>query len=156
MTRTINPAPVRREVVVDAAPARAFDVFVGSIARWWPKSHHIGAEEPELVKIEPFAGGRWFERDAKGRECDVGKVLAYEPPRRLVLAWQLTQEFKYDPDLVTEVEVKFSPAGAKTRVELVHSRLERLGEAGADLRGKVDAPNGWTAILALYQAYAAK
>jgi uncharacterized protein YndB with AHSA1/START domain len=155
VSRTITPAPVRRAVTVKVPQARAFAAFTAEIGRWWPKSHHIGAVEPETFAIEPRAGGRWFERAPDGTECDIGKVLAWEPPARLVLAWQLNASFRYDPDLITEVEVRFIAAGDNTtRVELEHRKLERFGEQAETVRGRIDAPGGWPAVLEAYAAFA--
>ena len=80
------------------------------------------------IVVEPKAGGRLFERDAQGNETDWGKVLAYEPPHRLLLGWQLTSSWKFDPDFLTEVEVTFA-ANKKggTDVRLEHRNLERFG-----------------------------
>lgn len=151
MNKTIQPAPVRREVTVKAPPAHAFQVFTAGIGRWWPKSHHIGSGELADVIIEPREGGRWYERLTDGSECQVGKVLTWDPPTRLVLAWQLTAEWRHDPDLVTEVELRFIPlADGSTRVELEHRDLERFGERAEAVRQNIDAPNGWRLILQLY------
>jgi uncharacterized protein YndB with AHSA1/START domain len=155
MNQTIQPAPVRRDVTVKAPPARAFEVFTANIGRWWPKTHHIGPVEPDTVIIEPRQGGRWFERSPDGSECELGHVLAWDPPTRLVLAWQLTAQWRYDPDLVTEVEVRFIPlADGSTRVELEHRHLERFGETAEAMRKNIDAPTGWTLILQYYTAAA--
>ena len=155
MNKTIPIAPVRRTVTVAASPARAFHAFTANIGLWWPKSHHVSAVEPETIVIEPRPGGRWFERAPDGVECDVGKVLTWEPPARLVLAWQLDASFRYQQDLVTEVEVRFIPDGAAaTRVEFEHRNLERFGEHAETIRGKIGAPQGWTAILDLYAEFA--
>ncbi len=157
MNRTIQPAPVRRSVTVKAPPARAFEVFTASIGRWWPKSHHIGPVDPETVIIEPREGGRWFERAPDGAECEVGKVLVWDPPARLVLAWQLTADWRYDPDLLTEVEVRFLPeADGATRVELEHRNLERFGESAEAVRKNIDAPSGWSMILELFAGAASQ
>ncbi len=157
MNRTIQPAPVRRSVTVKAPPARAFEVFTASIGRWWPKSHHIGPVDPETVIIEPREGGRWFERAPDGAECEVGKVLVWDPPARLVLAWQLTADWRYDPDLLTEVEVRFLPdADGATRVELEHRNLERFGESAEAVRKNIDAPSGWSMILELFAGVASQ
>jgi len=151
VNRVIQPAPVRKSVRVRAPAQRAFEVFTAQIGRWWPKSHHIGASEPQTFVIEPHEGGRWFERGVDGVECDIGKVLRWEPPSRLVLAWQLTPDWKFDPAVVTEVEVRFIPDGDQiTRVELEHRNLERLGDRAAALRQQIDSPNGWGALLDLY------
>lgn len=151
MQRTIMPAPVRKSVHVNAPQARAFEVFTAGIGRWWPRSHHIGTAEPETFVIEPRQGGRWFERGVDGAECEVGKVLVWDPPARLVLAWQLTPEFKYDPNLITEVDVQFIADGANaTRVELEHRNLERFGERVDAMRQQIDGPGGWGDILQLF------
>jgi uncharacterized protein YndB with AHSA1/START domain len=152
--RTITPAPVRKSIEVDAPPALAFEVFVSRIGLWWPKSHHIGAADPETFLIEPRAGGRWFERGVDGSECEIGKVLVYEPPARLVLIWQLGADWKFDPDLHTEVEVRFTAVGdGATRVELEHRNLERFGDRAEALRGQIDAPNGWGGMLDLFAKF---
>ncbi len=151
MNRTIQPAPVRRSLTVKASQTRAFEVFTARISSWWPKSHHIGAAEPEAVLIEPREGGRWFERAPDGTECDLGKVLAWEPPGRLVLGWQIAADWRFDPKLLTEVEVNFIAEGPElTRVELEHRDLERFGETAEAMRQAVDGPNGWPLILGSY------
>ena len=90
---------VNRSVTVQASPERAFEVFTAGFSSWWPiESHHIGETMAVEVVIEPRAGGRWFERDAEGAECDWGFVTGWDPPRRLVLSWHLTPEYEFDPD----------------------------------------------------------
>jgi uncharacterized protein YndB with AHSA1/START domain len=151
MHRTITPMPVRKSVRVGAPPQRAFDVFTAGISRWWPKTHHIGASDLDTLVIEPREGGRWYERGVDGVECEVGKVLVWEPPSRLVLGWQLTPDWKFDPNLITEVEVQFIPDGENaTRVELEHRNLERLGDRADALRQQIDSPDGWSGLLQLF------
>jgi uncharacterized protein YndB with AHSA1/START domain len=151
MNRVIQPAPVRKSVVVQAPRERAFEVFTTGMGRWWPKTHHIGAAEMQTQVIEPRRGGRWFERGVDGTECEIGRVLVWDPPEVLVLAWQLTPDWKFDPTLVTEVEVRFVPeTRSTTRVELEHRHLERLGDRADALRQQIDSPNGWGALLDLY------
>ena len=155
--RTILPAPVRRSFTVRASPERAFEVFTAGIGRWWPKTHKIGAAPLERAVIEPFAGGRWFEIGEDGSECDWGRVIAFEPPARLLLAWQLGADYRFDPALVTEVEVRFSPAGpGETRVDFEHRHLERIGDAAESMRAAFESPNGWGRLLELFAAEAAK
>jgi uncharacterized protein YndB with AHSA1/START domain len=147
----IKPAPVRKSIRVGAPRERAFEVFTARIGLWWPKSHHICPGDLDSVTIEPRAGGRWYERGVDGNECEVGKVLVWDPPARLVLAWQLDAAWKYDAALITEVEVQFIADGANaTRVELEHRNLERLGTGADSMRQKIDAPNGWGALLELF------
>ena len=152
INKTIVPAPVRKSVRVGAQPQRAFKIFTDGMGRWWPKSHHIGAADLDALVIEPKAGGRWYERGVDGSECDVGRVLVWEPPARLVLAWQLTADFKFDAGLITEVEVRFIAEGANaTRVELEHRNLERYGERADGFRTTIDSTEGWSGLLQLFK-----
>jgi uncharacterized protein YndB with AHSA1/START domain len=147
-SRTIAIAPVRKSVRLNASAERAFDVFTSGFDRWWPRSHHIGQVPVKEFVLEPFTGGRWYERREDGSECQWGKVLGWEPPSRLVLAWQLNPKFAYDPELVTTVEVRFVAESADvTRVELEHRDLERVGDEAQPLRDKFDSPGGWGAII---------
>jgi uncharacterized protein YndB with AHSA1/START domain len=151
MQRTIMPAPVRKSVRVNASRDRAFDVFTAGIGRWWPKTHHIGDSELDTHVIEPRQDGRWYARSVDGSESEVGKVLVWDPPARLVLAWQLNADFQYDPDLITEVDVQFIAEGpSATRVELEHRHLERLGDRADAFRQRIDAPDGWGGLLQLF------
>jgi uncharacterized protein YndB with AHSA1/START domain len=155
----VTTTPVRKSVTVDADQRRAFDIFTARHGTWWPSTYHIGMSNYETAVIEPFAGGRWFERGVDGSEADWGKVLVWEPPRRLVLAWQITPDFQFDPDLVTEIEVRFEPIGPNlTRVDLEHRYLDRFGARAAEMRAIFDsggvpgAPQGWAGILREFAA----
>jgi len=147
---------VRKEITVEASQARAFDVFTREHGAWWPlATHHIGSAAAETAIIEPHAGGRWFERAADGSECDWGRGLVWDPPGRLVLAWEISADWKHDESIDTEVEVRFVSLGpARTRVELEHRRLDRYGAAAEQMRGIFDSENGWTNILRLFVARA--
>lgn len=141
-------APVRKEVVVKAAQERAFRLFTDGIDRWWPREHHIGTSPMGKISIEPRVGGRWYTVCEDGSECDIGKVLTWEPPQRLVLAWQITSQWEFDPEFLTEVELRFTPDGPKrTRVALEHRDLERYGDAAQGIRGQLDDPKGWNGNL---------
>ena len=150
MSTQIRPAPVRKSVFVSASPERAFEVFTAGIGRWWPKTHKIGRADLDRPIIEPREGGRWYELDVDGSECEIGKVAVWDPPVRLLLIWQLTPDFAYHPDLVTEVEVLFTPEGDGTRVDLEHRDLERMGDKAAAMRETVSGPGGWPALLQLF------
>ena len=140
--------PVKKRITVHASREHAFRVFTEGVDRWWPRSHHIGTSPLKRAVIEPASGGRWYSLCEDGSECEVGKVLVWEPPARLVLAWQITATWKYDPEFVTEVEVRFTSEAAKlTVVELEHRDLERYGAAAADLRAAIANPGGWPGIL---------
>jgi uncharacterized protein YndB with AHSA1/START domain len=144
---------VNRSVTVRASPERAFEVFTAGFNTWWPiESHHIGETMAVEVVIEPRAGGRWFERDAEGAECEWGFVTEWDPPHRLVLAWHLTPEYEFDPDpgKATEIEVRFTPQDGETLVELEHRCFEKHAETGARIRETVSGPGGWTELIQLY------
>jgi hypothetical protein len=152
----VNVAPVRKRVRVNADAAHAFNVFTAGLNRWWPRGHHIGGAPMKEAILEPRAGGRWYERGEDGSECEWGKVLIWEPPTRVLLAWQINTQFKYDPTAMSEVEIRFSAESPSvTVVELEHRNIDKLGADAADFRTKVDAPNGWGGILDLYAACAA-
>ena len=142
---------VRREVVVPASAQRAFDVFTAGISDWWPSEHHIGSAPIEEVIIEPREGGRWYTRHEDGSETSTGYVLAWEPPERLVITWQISAEWRYDPKLVTTIEVRFvAEAPDRTRVQLEHRDLDRFGPDAERMRLTFDAPGAWDATLAAY------
>jgi uncharacterized protein YndB with AHSA1/START domain len=152
MSQTITPAPVRKTLTLRASPETAFRVFTEGFDRWWPRSHHIGKAELKQAFIEPRVGGRWYETCVDGSECDWGDVLAWDPPRRLLLAWRLNAQWEYDPALLTEVEVNFVALGeGQTRIDFEHRGFERMGAGGEAARAGVDGPNGWGAILAEFQ-----
>lgn len=152
MSIAIAPAPIRRSVRVKASPEKAFEVFTAGMSRWWIRSHSINASPQKEVIIEPRPGGRWFERGEDGSECQWGRVLAWEPPTRLVLAWQIDGQWRFDPDLVTEVEVRFVPDGAETRVELEHRNLDRFGDKVDQVRAAFESPEGWGRLLERFAA----
>jgi uncharacterized protein YndB with AHSA1/START domain len=143
----ITPSPVRKTITVKASPARAFEVFTARMIRWWRPDHHIGKSPMHDVVLEPRVGGRWYEVGDDGTVCEWGKVLEWDPPHRFVLAWQLNHEWQYDPDFVTELEVRFAAEGDATRVDLEHRNLERYGDRVAEVRRSLDAPGGWAGAL---------
>ena len=99
---------IRRSIVVPAPPERAFEVFTSGMTSWWPAAHHIGSAPIAEIVIEPFAGGRWYTRHEDGSETSTGFVVAWEPPSRLVITWQIGSDWRYDPALITTVEVTFT------------------------------------------------
>jgi len=149
MTKTITVAPVRKSIRVGAPPARAFEIFTAGMGRWWPKAHSINASPIAAIVIEPRVNGRWFERGEDGSECQWGKVLAWEPPGRVLLAWQLSPAWAYDASQITELEIRFLADGKGTRVELEH-RVDGFGAAAAEMFETFDKPEAWQGLLALY------
>ncbi|QIG51390.1 ATPase [Nordella sp. HKS 07] len=158
MNLQILPAPVRKSIVVKTGIDKAFAVFTGSMGRWWPATHSTNRASPLAeVIMEPSPQGRWYERGQDGSECQWGHVIAWEPPHRVLLAWQLNGEWQFDPGLVTELEIRFTPQGAHaTRVELEHRNLERLGDHAERARTAFDGEGGWAGLLAAYADIAAR
>ena len=146
-------APVRTQITVPLAPAEAFVLFTDGIDRWWLRSHHIGAAPLRTAVLEPRSGGRWYEVGEDGSEQSWGRVLAWEAPDRVVLAWQLNAEWTYDPDFETTVEVRFTPDGDHTIVDFEHRDLERFGEKAEAVRGDYETgmDGGWRSLLDAYQ-----
>ena len=145
--------PIVHSVEVKASPARAFEIFANRMTDWWPKGRTVAKTPHEIIVVEPRAEGRWFERDADGNEKQWGKVLAWEPPSRLLLGWQLNSNWTYDPDFLTEVELTFAPlASGGTRVTLEHRNLEKFGADAEARRGQLDG--GWPRFLADFAALA--
>ncbi|GLY54549.1 SRPBCC family protein [Lentzea sp. NBRC 102530] len=140
---------VRRSVLVNAGADHAFKVFTEKFVTWWPAAHHISDAALEDVVVEPRAGGRWYEVDQNGAECDWGRVKAWEPPSRLLLAWHLDGDWDYDPDpaRASEVEITFTAEGDGTRVELVHRDFERHFVKPERVRDGVGGEGGWGGIL---------
>jgi uncharacterized protein YndB with AHSA1/START domain len=146
-------APVVKSVTVKASPERAFELFTRQMARWWPATHKTGKSPFVSIVVEPQAGGRWFERDAEGVEMNWGKVLAWDPPRRVLFGWQLDSRFAYDPNFLTEVELTFAPApGGGAVVTLEHRNLERFGADAEKVAAEI--ASGWPAILADFAGFA--
>lgn len=149
----MSVAPIVKTVTVKAAPAKTFELFARNTGRWWKAGQTLGKHPHQDIVIEPKAGGRWFERDADGNEVQWGKVLAFEPSHRLLLAWQIDRTFKFNPELVTELEITFTPApSGGTVVRLEHRNLERFGADAEKLIGIIDA--GWAEHVANFGAFA--
>jgi uncharacterized protein YndB with AHSA1/START domain len=147
-------AAVRRSVTVNAPIERAFAVFTESFGTWWPADYHVNPNGYETAFIEPVVGGRWFERAPDGSEYDWGRVLAWDPPRRVVLTWQLNNEYVFEPDRSSEVEITFtSEEVGRTRVDLVHSKFEGL-TGGDSVAAVVGGETGWGRLLPLFRAAA--
>lgn len=158
MESIMEETVLRKSVRVAASVERAFSVFVEQMETWWPASHHIGKDPFETIFVEPRVGGRWYERNTAGEQCDWGTVLAWDPPYRVRFSWHVGPQgdgkvWGYDPDMgrASEVEIRFIAEGAGTLVELEHSKLERHGENAHELRMLFDSPGAWTQILAEFE-----
>ena len=144
-----DPNSVRKVVNVNAPQAVAWRVFTEKMGTWWPLAHYkIGKTDAVDAVVEPRVGGRWFERGDDGSTCQWGSVLAWEPTSRLVLSWDITADWQYDPELKTEVEIRFISEGdSRTRVELEHRKLDRYGERRDQMRRIFDTEGDWGKLL---------
>lgn len=153
VTSQISQIPVRKSISVKATAERAFQVFTEGIDTWWPRSHHIGKSPMKRIILEGRPGGRCYSEQVDDTECDWGSVLVWDPPQRFVIAWQISPNWQFEPDLAksSEVEVRFTPeAGGLTRVDLEHRHFERHGAGAESMRTAVDHPDGWNGLLRLF------
>src|SRR5689334_7416459 len=150
---------VRTSIVVDAPIERAFDVFTTRFGSFKPRDHNLlgGVDIAETV-FEPRVGGHLYDRGVDGSECRFARVLAYEPPHRVVISWDISPQWLLETDLAktSEVEVRFVPeAPDRTRVELEHRNLDRHGEGWQAVRAGVDGDDGWPLYLRRFADVAA-
>ena len=154
MMPTITIAPVRKTIRVKANQAHAFEVFTSGLGRWWPLDHGIGKMPRKAAVMETRLGGRWYELAEDGTETPIGKIIAWEPPQRFVMTWDINSQWQADTTVSSEVEVEFIADGANaTRVELEHRKFEQLGaEPGEKMRKDVDG--GWPGLLERFRSEA--
>ena len=152
MTTQAQDATVRREIVVDAPAERAFRLFTERFDQIKSKEHNMLAVAIEECVFEPRAGGRVYDRGTDGSECQWGRVLAYEPPDRIVFSWDIgpTWQIETDPARTSEVEMRFLAEGDRTRVILEHRHLDRHGEGWEGVAFGVGADEGWAGYLARF------
>jgi uncharacterized protein YndB with AHSA1/START domain len=159
MTTQTAGTYIRTSVVVDAPIERAFRVFTEDFGRFTPREHNLlGVEIAETV-FEPRVGGHLYDRGVDGSECRFARVLAYEPPRRVVLGWDISPhwQLEVDPAQASEVEVRFTAEAAnRTRVDLEHRNLERHGEGWEGLTDGLGGDAGWPLYLKRFAALLAE
>lgn len=153
ITRPTDDTTVSVDIVVDAPPARAFRVFTEQFDQIKPREHNLlGVPIAETV-MEPRAGGDVYDRGEDGSVCRWGRVLAFEPPERLVISWDIDPRWQIEPDPArcSEVEVRFvAEDDQRTRIELRHRHLDRHGDGWQSVRDGVAADEGWSLYLRRY------
>jgi uncharacterized protein YndB with AHSA1/START domain len=148
---------VEAAVRLDLPCERAFAWFVEGIDHWWPRENTFSGEEVAEIRLNERG---WAERTPEGRWVSWGRALAWEPPGRLVLAWQLSPDTspwspEPDPAKASEVEIVFRADGAhRTQVALTHRAFERHGPNGADMAAAMGSPMGWPALLDAFRRFA--
>jgi len=149
---------VHHSIVVEAPVERAFAVFTEGFGRFKPREHNLlGVEIAETV-FEPRVGGHLYDRGVDGSECRFARVLAYEPPHRIVISWDISPQWQLETDLerTSEVEVRFvAETARRTRVELEHRNLDRHGDGWQGVRAGVDGADGWPLYLRRFAEVAA-
>lgn len=153
MNIRVPVASVKQSVVVEAPIERAFKVFVEDFGSFKPREHNLLAVPIAETVFEPWVGGHIIDRGADGSECRWARVLAYEPPNRLLLSWDIGPRWQVetDPDRTSEWEVRFTAeTPTRTRVDLEHRKLERHGEGWEGVRDGVAADQGWPLYLQRY------
>jgi len=150
MTTQAHEESVRKQIVVEAPIERAFSIFTEDFDSIKPREHNMLAVEIAETVFEAREGGRIYDRGVDGSECQWARVLAYEPPNRVVFSWDINPQWQIESDLdkTSEVEVRFiSETPARTRVELEHRNLDRHGQGWEGERGAVDSEGGWPLYL---------
>jgi len=154
-TTATDEATVRMSIVVDAPIERAFDVFTTRFGSFKPRDHNLlGDVDIAETVFEPRVGGYLYDRGADGSECRFARVLAYEPPRRVLMSWQISPQWQLesDPEKASEWEVRFvAETPERTRVELEHRHLDRHGEGWEHVRDGVYGAEGWPLYLRRYR-----
>jgi uncharacterized protein YndB with AHSA1/START domain len=144
---------VKHSIVVEAPIARAFEVFTRDFGKFKPAEHNLLRVQIAETVFEPRVGGYLYDRGVDGSECRWARVLAYEPPHRVLLSWNISPRWQLEPDpeKVSEWEVRFiSETPQRTRVEIEHRNLERHGEGWQGVRDGVDGDRGWPLYLKRY------
>jgi uncharacterized protein YndB with AHSA1/START domain len=153
MTADADRTSIRTDVVVDAAPDRAFKLFTEQFDKIKPREHNmLGVDIAESV-FEPRVGGRVYDRGIDGSECQWARVLAYEPPERIVFSWDISPSWQLESDLgrASEVEIRFvAESEERTRVMVEHRYLDRHGDGWEGLRAGVEGEGGWPLYLSRY------
>ena len=154
MTETAAPV-VRRQIVVPAPIEKAFAVFTERFGDFKPPEHNLLAAPIAETVFEPRVGGSVYDRATDGSECHWARVLAYEPPQRVVFSWDIgpTWQVETEPENTSEVEVRFVAEGPeRTRVELEHRNIDRHGPGWQSVSDGVGHDQGWPLYLARYAA----
>jgi uncharacterized protein YndB with AHSA1/START domain len=150
MSTQASDTTTQHSIVVEAPIERAFSVFTDGFGTFKPPEHNLlGVDIAETV-FETHVGGNIYDRGVDGSECRWARVLAYEPPNRVVFSWDISPQWQIetDPDKTSEVEVRFiAESPDRTRVELEHRNLDRHGDGWEQEREGVGGDQGWPLYL---------
>ena len=158
MTTQASETSVRHSIVVEVPIERAFSVFTDGFGTFKPREHNMLTVDIEETIFETHVGGNIYDRGVDGSECRWARVLAFDPPDRVVFSWDISPQWQLETDLdkTSEVEVRFiAEASDRTRVELEHRNLDRHGEGWEGVRDGVHGDQGWSLYLDRYAEQAA-
>jgi uncharacterized protein YndB with AHSA1/START domain len=150
MSNEVQDTSVRLQVVVDAPIEVAFRTFTEDFDGIKPREHNLLRVPIAETVFERRVGGHVYDRGVDGSECRWARVLAYEPPHRVVISWDISPQWQIetDPDKTSEVEIRFIAEGPeRTRVELEHRHLDRHGAGWDAERAAVAGDDGWPLYL---------
>jgi uncharacterized protein YndB with AHSA1/START domain len=153
MTAQAQATSVRHEMVLKAPIERAFSVFTKDFGSFKPREHNLLSVDSAETVFELHKGGHVYDRGVDGSECRWARVLAYDPPNRVVISWDISPMWQIETDLdkTSEVEVRFTAeTPERTRVELEHRNLDRHGDGWEGVRQGVDSEGGWPLYLQRY------
>ena len=129
---------VRHHVIVDAPIDRAFTVFTERFGDFRPPEHNLRGARIAETTFEPRVGGHISDHAVDGTECRWARVLAYEPPDRVVFSWDISPNWQVEtnPDHTSEVEVRFiAETPERTRLELEYRhRVSARGRPASTAR----------------------
>jgi uncharacterized protein YndB with AHSA1/START domain len=150
MSTQVAETSVGASIVVEAPIERAFSVFTEGFGGFKPPEHNLLEVDIAETVFEPRVGGHLYDRGVDGSECRWARVLAYEPPNRVLFSWDISPQWQLEPDLenTSEVEVRFiAETSERTRVELEHRNLQRHGDGWEGVREGVRGDEGWPLYL---------
>ena len=152
---TSTDAVVRKQILVPAPIESAFAVFTDRFGAFKPPEHNLLAAPISETVFEPIVGGHIIDRAVDGSECRWARILAYDPPKRVVFSWDIGPQWQIetDPELTSEVEVRFfAETAGTTRVELEHRHIDRHGPGWQAVSDGIEGDQGWPLYLDRYAA----
>ena len=155
MSTQAEHTSVQAAIVVDAPAAEAFEVFTADLGSWFPREYNLLEVDIAERVFEPRVGGRIYDRGTDGSECRWARILAFDPPDRVVFSWDISPQWRIesDPSSTSEVEVRFvAETPGRTRLELEHRHIDRHGPGWEAVRDGIATDQGWPLYLDRYAA----
>ncbi len=123
---------------------RAFDLLTAHATDWWPASHRPSRRADSVIVMS--ADGPFYERAPDGTVTALGRVTAWDRPRRVVLDFYIGSDAEHP----TEATISFAPENAGTRVTVLHRPTARSGDAWTKRAAVFD--RSWEAVVAAMAA----